>query len=120
MIGVDKIINVLVNDDDIDGTLEPASIVVTQQPVQGTLVNNNDGTLTYSANQTVDVTSGDSFSYTIEDNSGAVSNAANVQIQFVPAAAPAVSGTPDADVEEDGSYSFTPDVTVGDSNFNLT
>ncbi|MDO6424424.1 tandem-95 repeat protein [Saccharophagus degradans] len=120
VIGVDKIINVLVNDDDIDGTLEPASIVVTQQPVQGTLMNIYDGTLIYTANQTVDVSSGDSFSYTVQDNSGAESNVANVQIQFVPAAAPVVSGTPDADVEEDGSYSFTPDVTVGDSNFNLT
>ena len=120
VIAVAESIDLLANDSDIDGTLDPTAITITVQPTQGTLVNHNDGTVTYTSNANADVTTGDSFSYTVDDNSEASSNAANVQIQFVPAAAPVVTGTPAADVEEEGDYSFTPEVTPGDSHFDLS
>uniref|UniRef100_UPI00165F9B32 tandem-95 repeat protein n=1 Tax=Teredinibacter waterburyi TaxID=1500538 RepID=UPI00165F9B32 len=120
IIGVATSINLTANDSDIDGSVDPATIEVTLAPSQGTLTDNKDGTVTYTANAGADVTAGDTFSYTVNDDSGATSNAATVQIQFVPAAAPLLTGTPSADVEEDGNYSFTPEVTVGDSNFDLT
>jgi hypothetical protein len=41
-------IDVLVNDSDVDGNLDPASAVVVSDPSHGGVVNNGDGTFTYT------------------------------------------------------------------------
>lgn len=108
------------NDSDIDGTLDNTSIAVVSAPGQGTLMNNNDGTLTYTPNAGVDPLAGDSFTYTVDDDSGATSAAATVTISFMPSMAPMIAGTPGTEAREAEAYSFTPDTTVGDSLFPLT
>jgi FtsP/CotA-like multicopper oxidase with cupredoxin domain len=71
-------INVLNNDVDSDGTLDPTTVTLVNSPIYGQAVANLDGTITHSPNQ--GFTGGDSFSYTVKDNDGAVSNIAKVTI----------------------------------------
>jgi VCBS repeat-containing protein len=60
------------------GTIDPASIVITQPPTHGTVTVNNNGTVTYINNG--DVASTDTLQYTIDDQDGTTSNAATVTI----------------------------------------
>ena len=53
-----------------------------QIPVNGTLINNGDGTVTFTPNP--GFTGQVSFSYTVEDDKGTVSNAATVTITVAP------------------------------------
>ncbi|WP_048322952.1 cadherin-like domain-containing protein, partial [Crocosphaera watsonii] len=71
-------INILDNDNDIDSNINPESIVVITQPTKGTLIVNNNGTVTYSPNENYN--GEDSFTYTVEDEEGLVSNTATVNI----------------------------------------
>ncbi|WP_069658288.1 Calx-beta domain-containing protein [Arcticibacter eurypsychrophilus] len=64
------------NDADVDGTLDPQSLVVITGPVQGTLLLNPDGTFTYTPK--ADYNGKDSFTYKIRDNNGMESNEAKV------------------------------------------
>jgi hypothetical protein len=73
------IIGVTANDSDPDGSLDLGSIIITESPSNGTAVVNADGTVTYIPND--GYVGPDTFQYTIADNDGAVSNAANVAIQ---------------------------------------
>ncbi|MFQ5399231.1 MAG: tandem-95 repeat protein [Anaerolineae bacterium] len=70
--------DLLANDTDIDGTLVPSSLTILTQPADGTLVNNGDGTVTYTPG--LNFTGNDSFTYQVSDNDGAVSNIATVTI----------------------------------------
>ncbi len=77
------VINVLDGDTDIDGTLNPASVTVTGSPANGaTSVNPGNGNVTYIPNS--DFNGGDSFTYTVRDDDGAVSNTATVTITVNP------------------------------------
>jgi len=73
------------NDTDVDGLLEivPASAAVVSGPTSGSVVNNGNGTFTYTpaAGQYWS----DSFTYTVEDVWGATSNVATVTINIRPA-----------------------------------
>jgi len=80
--GGTAIINVAANDTDSDGTINPASIVIFQNPVNGTVTVNNDGTVTYIHNGSETTT--DSFQYTIKDDDGTVSNVATVTVTITP------------------------------------
>lgn len=71
-------IAVLSNDLDTDGSLDPASLTITTQPANGTLIDNGLGTLTYTHDGSP--TASDNFSYTVADDQGAVSNIATVTI----------------------------------------
>ncbi|MEE9356192.1 MAG: LamG-like jellyroll fold domain-containing protein [Methylococcaceae bacterium] len=74
-------IDVLANDNDPDGTLDLASIEIVSFPQNGSLnVASDTGMITYE-NDGEPATS-DSFSYTVKDQEGAVSNAAVVSISF--------------------------------------
>jgi large repetitive protein len=75
-------VNVATNDTDVDGTINPATIIVTQAPANGTATANANGTVTYTHNGSE--TTGDSFRYTIKDNTGAVSGTATVAITLTP------------------------------------
>ncbi|MCP5056880.1 MAG: tandem-95 repeat protein, partial [bacterium] len=80
--GASVVINLSGNDTDPDNALDLSSIVITSAPANGTLVDNGDGTLTYTHDGSETV--GDSFSYTIDDVSGATSNVASVTVTVNP------------------------------------
>ncbi|MBW2242472.1 MAG: tandem-95 repeat protein, partial [Deltaproteobacteria bacterium] len=80
--GASVVIDLAGNDTDPDNALDTGSIVITSGPANGTLVDNGDGTLTYTHDGSETV--GDSFSYTINDTSGATSNVAGVTLTVNP------------------------------------
>jgi hypothetical protein len=59
-------IDVTVNDFDIDGVINPTTVTVLTDPTNGTVVNNGDGTITYSPNP--DFVGVDEFTYSVCDN----------------------------------------------------
>jgi hypothetical protein len=81
-IGTPVSINVAANDTDAeDGSpppTPPAVVTVTSIPTNGSVVNNNNGTVTYTPNPGYN--GPDSFHYTLTDSGGAVSNTATVNI----------------------------------------
>ncbi|MFQ5401591.1 MAG: Ig-like domain-containing protein, partial [Anaerolineae bacterium] len=104
-------INVLVNDYDADGTLAPASIFITNPPLNGTAVANLDGTITYTP--TVGFIGEDAFRYTVNDNLGATSNPADVTVEVTGAANnPPVANNDSAVTNEDAPISIN--VTAND------
>jgi hypothetical protein len=74
-------ISVLANDLPIGGPLDPASVRIIQNPTQGSVSVNANGTITYVANSTV-TSSTDSFTYTVRNQSGAESNVATVHLRL--------------------------------------
>lgn len=74
-------INVLSNDTTTSGPLDQASVVVTQTPTLGTVLVNNDGTITYTP--TSATTGTDSFEYTVDNTFGQTSNAATVTVDLL-------------------------------------
>ena len=72
------ILNLAVNDFDSDNALDLNSIAIISAPVNGSLIVNGDGTVTYTHDGSETIS--DSFSYTIADVSGAISNTASVTI----------------------------------------
>ncbi|GJQ60611.1 MAG: tandem-95 repeat protein [Candidatus Scalindua sp. AMX11] len=71
-------INVIANDTDPDGTIDPASVAIVTVPANGTALPNVDGTVDYSPN--TGFTGQDTFTYTVDDNLGATSNVATVTV----------------------------------------
>lgn len=81
-IGIALVIPVLANDRDADGTLDPATVVVSGKLKKGnTAVANADGTITYTPRPGFRGT--DTFYYTVKDDLGAVSNSAMVRVNVV-------------------------------------
>ncbi|MEA1899885.1 MAG: Ig-like domain-containing protein, partial [Thermodesulfobacteriota bacterium] len=76
--GIPVIINVIANDTDSDGTIDPTTVSVTSGPTNGSAVANADGTVTYTPDTAYIGT--DTFTYTVNDNEGAASNAATVTV----------------------------------------
>jgi len=104
--GEDKAITipVLENDQDIDGKLYPASVKLVNSPVHGkTSIDTETGNITYTPIH--NYSGPDKFSYTVEDDSGAVSNAAlvvlSISAQNDP---PVISELPVIEFNEDDSY----------------
>ena len=73
-------INILSNDTDSDGALNPASVTITVPPVNGTIdaIDPVTGIVTYSHDG--GMSNSDSFIYTVNDNDGDPSNPATVDI----------------------------------------
>ncbi|MBN1239617.1 MAG: PQQ-dependent sugar dehydrogenase, partial [Gammaproteobacteria bacterium] len=71
-------ISVLDNDSDPDGSVDPATVFVTQDPASGTAVANPDGTITYTHDGSATAT--DTFSYQVSDDGGLASNEAAVAV----------------------------------------
>ena len=71
-------INVASNDTDADGTLDLTTCVVTASPAHGTAVEQGNCTVLYTP--TTGYNGADTFTYTVKDNDGAVSNTATVQV----------------------------------------
>jgi len=77
--GTPTSIDVLANDADPDGALDPASVTIREAPARGTAtVNGASGRITYTPE--AGFTGEDAFAYTVADDEGAVSNAATVSI----------------------------------------
>ncbi|MFB3903559.1 MAG: Ig-like domain-containing protein [Acidobacteriota bacterium] len=76
------VILVVGNDTDSDGTVVASTVAITLNPTHGgTVVNNGDGTVTYTPKKNFRGT--DVFKYTVQDNQGAVSNEATVKVNVV-------------------------------------
>jgi VCBS repeat-containing protein len=96
------LIDLAANDSDADNALDLNSITIIGAPANGLLAVNGDGTVTY--NHDGSETSSDSFTYTISDISGAISNTATVNITVTPVNdAPTTSGIADVTVNEDAA-----------------
>ncbi len=94
------------NDTDADNVLDPTSITIIDAPANGSLVNNGDGTLSYTHDGSETVA--DSFTYTIDDVSGATSNVATVNLTITPQNDVPLLSNPIADqvAVEDVAFSF--------------
>ncbi|QDU30868.1 hypothetical protein ETAA8_60170 [Anatilimnocola aggregata] len=82
--GTTTALNLAANDTDAEGRLSLGSIVIVQQPTNGTIGVNANGTVSFTQNGT-SVTS-DSFRYTIADLDGGVSLPVTVNLTITPAA----------------------------------
>jgi hypothetical protein len=103
------LIDVVANDTDPDGNLVPGSAVATVGPTSGSLVNNGDGTFSYTPN--TGFSGGDGFTYEVCDTeplcdtgSVAITVTAGVPVTFVAGIA---AGSDDAEEFEDGSIELT-------------
>ena len=70
-------LNVTANDQPGTNPLSLGTVTITTQPRNGSATNNGNGNVTYTNNGTVGA---DSFTYTVADNSGTVSNVATVNV----------------------------------------
>lgn len=82
-------IDVLGNDTDIDGSIDPSTSVVEAGPSNGIAVANVNGTITYTP--TAGYTGTDSFTYSVKDDNGATSNFAIVTVTVKAVNAPPVT-----------------------------
>ena len=99
-------IDVLVNDSDSDGTLDPATVTVVTNPQHGSVTVDADGTIVYQPDVTPVVYLGaDSLQYTVSDDDGAVSNVATVLIDVIPDPFPWHNRSNGMDVNNDGFIS---------------
>ncbi|MGE5807887.1 MAG: Ig-like domain-containing protein, partial [Nitrospirota bacterium] len=109
-------IKVLANDIPLAGTLDVTTVQVLSTPASGTAQVNPDGTITYTPNALA--TAGtDTFTYTVANSAGAVSNAANVTITLIGAKTHTITALSDSKgtitpsstmtVNDGGSQTFT-------------
>lgn len=75
-------IDVLANDTDVDNSINTASLIIVGSPANGTATVESTGTISYIPVK--DFTGQDSFTYQVEDASGAKSNVATVTISVLP------------------------------------
>ncbi len=92
-------IDLAANDSDAENTLDLNSIVIGAAPAHGSLVVNADGTIGYTHDGSETIS--DSFTYTIRDLDGAVSNEATVTITVTPVNDAPIAGDDTATVDED-------------------
>ena len=76
------IINVVANDIDPDGTIDPSSVAISDTAAYGAAISKGDGTVMYTPN--TGFTGTDTFTYTVKDNDGATSNEATVTVTVNP------------------------------------
>ncbi|WP_426359444.1 Ig-like domain-containing protein [Pseudocolwellia sp. HL-MZ19] len=114
------VINVLANDSDSDGTLNTNSVSIVTMPSDGIIsVNMTTGAVTYTPS--ANFNGSDTFSYNVKDNSNDTSNTATVAITVTAVAdVPVISGVPANVINEDESYSFTPNVSSDDGTATFT
>jgi hypothetical protein len=75
-------INVLANDTDSDGSLDPSSVRITSNPAHGTVTVNADGSIIYTP--AAGYSGQDMFAYAVADNQGSVSAPAQVTVDVKP------------------------------------
>ena len=98
-------IDLAVNDIDPDDGLDPTSIQIVSGPTNGSIVINGDGTVDYTHDGSETI--GDSFTYTIRDAAGQVSNAATVTLTITPQDDNPVLGNNQLTITEGGTVILT-------------
>ncbi len=89
------VVNILANDNDLDGTINPTTVVIIASPLHGSLqVNPVTGAVTYTP--ALNFFGVDSFRYRVRDDRGQLSNFASVSVL--------VSPVNDAPLANDDSY----------------
>ena len=112
--GQSVVVDVLANDSDTDGSLNPSSVTIQQSPANGTVsVNSSTGTVNYTHDGS-DAAS-DTFTYTVADDDGAVSNEATVSIDVAITTNEAPTANDDSASVEQGQ-SVTVDVLANDTD----
>ncbi len=84
--GMPVVIDLLNNDSDADGSLDPASLDLVTNPASGTLSDNGDGRVVYAPDS--GFSGSDAFSYRVADDQGAWSNTATVSVTVNPLTPP--------------------------------
>jgi gliding motility-associated-like protein len=106
------IINILANDTDVDNALDPASVATTK-PAHGTLELKPDGSVLYTPVK--DYFGPDSFTYTIQDVAGGLSQPATVSVTVTP-----VNDAPVASSDESSTLENTPvDIPILDNDTDV-
>ena len=106
-------IDVLANDSDPDGDIDPTTVTITDQPDHGSVsVDPVTGVVTYTPDQ--DYNGPDSFAYTVDDATGTTSNAATVSITVDPVADPPVAVNDVVTTDEDVAIDI--DVLANDTD----
>jgi len=108
--------NVAANDTDVDGTVVASTVAIGRGPSNGSVVNNGDGTVTYTPN--ADFNGSDTYTYTLRDNNGAPSNVATVTIAVGSVNDPPIAN--DDTVLTDKDTSIPIKVTLNDSDLDGT
>ncbi|MEJ2455460.1 MAG: cadherin-like domain-containing protein [Candidatus Thiodiazotropha sp.] len=90
--GMPVVIDLLANDSDADGSLDPGTLDVVGNPANGVLADNGDGTVVYAPDS--GFSGSDAFSYRVADNLGAWSNTASVAVTVNPVSPPPPTGDP--------------------------
>lgn len=98
-------INILTNDDDHDGTIDPNTVLILNGPANGDIILNDDGTVTYTP--VSDFNGTDNFTYTMKDNDGVVSNEATVTITITPENDTPVANSQSISTDEDTPTDIT-------------
>ncbi|MEH0153092.1 family 10 glycosylhydrolase [Limibacter armeniacum] len=102
-------INVLTNDQDIDGSLQAATLLVTIQPQNGSaMVNTSTGEISYTS--TNGFVGSDSLTYQVQDDGGATASA---KLYLTVEAVPAVPPTPCVSKGLNSTYEWMQRVTIG-------
>ena len=98
-------IDLAVNDTDPDDGLDLGSIQIVSGPTNGSIVVNGDGTVDYTHDGTETIA--DSFTYTIRDAAGQVSNTATVTLTITPQDDNPVLGNNQLTITEGGTVVLT-------------
>ncbi|HEX6890671.1 MAG TPA: tandem-95 repeat protein [Chryseolinea sp.] len=109
--GVPIKIKILVNDYDIDGSIEPSSVLITGE-TGGSFVANNNGEVTFTPDAGF---SEATASYTIQDDDGLGSKSATITVTINSVNEPPVATNDIVSMEEDASP-LVIDVTVNDTD----
>lgn len=110
--GVPKTLNVVSNDTDSDGSIDPTTIL-TNGGTGGTFTANNAGEVTYTPTPGFNgIATAD---YTVKDNEGLISNTAQITITVISVNDPPVAADDAASMSEDGSP-LTIDILANDSD----
>jgi extracellular elastinolytic metalloproteinase len=109
------VIPVLANDADPDGTPDPTTVTITAGPAHGTVsVDGATGNITYTPAANYSGT--DSFSYTVKDNGGVVSNVATVSLQVIAVADPPTLSVADATGDEGSAIPLSVSAALTDTD----
>ncbi len=84
-------VNVAANDTDSDGNIDPASVQIASQPAHGSVSVSQSGSVIYTPS--AGYAGSDSFTYTDNDNQGAISNPAIVTITVTAAKTSSTGGS---------------------------
>ena len=77
-VGVPVTVDVVANDTDSDGSIDPTTVSITTGPANGTAVEQGNGTVLYTPN--AGYSGKDTFMYTVRDDQGVLSNTATATV----------------------------------------